>query len=143
MKKNHTHYQNAQISPPNDVVITKTRIKAEIVFGSPSTGCKGSGVCMVVPYTAMNKVLKCPHATAWISITNQQMLRFSFIKSSMTEQQIKGYFRWNLFQVFEPLSMPHFVQSRIGVYRPLIIKSGIYFVEDRGHELKVDFHLID
>lgn len=144
MKKNYTQYQNTLLSPHNDVVIKKTRIKADIVFGSPSTGCKGSGVCTVVPATQMSsKALKCPHATAWISMTNQRKLRFSFIKSSMTEQQIKCYFRWNLFQIFESVAMPLFVQNRIGPYRPMIIKSGIYHVEERMSELIVDFNLAD
>ncbi len=144
MKKNYTQYQNTLLSPQNDVVIKKTRIKADIVFGSPSTGCKGSGVCTVVPATQMgSKSLKCPYATAWISMKNKRNIRFAFIKSSMTEQQIKCYFRWNLFQVFESVAMPQFVQTRIGYHRPLIIRSGIYHVEVRTHELIVDFKLTD
>lgn len=61
----------------------------------------------------------------------------------MTEQHIKCYFRWNLFQIFESVSMPLFVQKRIGANRPLILKPGIYIVEERLHELIVDFHLLD
>jgi len=61
----------------------------------------------------------------------------------MTEQQIKCYFRWNLFQVFESVAMPLFVQNRFGTHRPLIIKSGIYHVDERMNELIVDFLLAD
>lgn len=143
MKKNHTQYQNTLVNPLSDIGIKKTRIKADIVFGSPSTGCKGSGVCMVLPATQARNALKCPHSTAWISMTNQRKLRFAFLRQSMTEQHIKCYFRWNLFQVFESVSMPLFVQKRIGASRPLILKPGIYIVEERPHELIVDFYLLD
>lgn len=61
----------------------------------------------------------------------------------MSEQQIKCYFRWNLFQIFESVAMPPFVQKRIASYRPLIIKPGIYIVEDRINELIVDFYLLE
>jgi len=74
---------------------------------------------------------------------NQRKIRFAFIKSSMTEQQIKCHFRWNLFQVFESVTMPLFVQKRIGDNYPLVLKPGIYIVEERMRELVVDFQLAD
>lgn len=143
MKKDHTQYQNTLVNPLSDIGIRKARIKADIIFGSPSTGCKGAGVCTVVPAAQVSKPIKCPYATAWISIKDQARLRFAFIKDSMSEQQIKCYFRWNLFQIFESVAMPPFVQKRIASYRPLIIKPGIYIVEDRINELIVDFYLLE
>jgi len=143
VKKNHTQYQNTLENTLSDIVIKKTRVKADIVFGSPSTGCKGSGVCTVIPIFQGRSNLKCPSATAWISMVNKKKIRFAFLKSSMTEQQIKCHFRWNLFQVFESVSMPFFVQKGIGANHQLIVKSGIYIVEERLLELIVDFNLDD
>lgn len=127
MKKEHTHYQNTQ----NKTVIdscTRLKIKAEIVFGSPSLGCKGSGVCKVLPSTVSMDAWKCSHATAWLSITNCKGVRMLFPKASMTDRQAKVYFRWHLFQVFEPVPMPGFIQKRLGMSAPLIIRPGIYQV---------------
>lgn len=139
--------KNAQITHPIAPLKIKhntarSRLKSEIVFGSLSTGCKGSGVCKVVPSDTMTTDWKCPHATAWISVTANNRLRFAFIKSSMSEQMIRRYFRWQLFQVFEPYTMPVFIEKKMKLNRKMTIAPGIYVVRETTIELIVDFNII-
>ncbi|MEZ4942638.1 MAG: hypothetical protein R3D58_17320 [Saprospiraceae bacterium] len=115
------------------------QLRSEIVFGSPSTGCKGSGVCKVVPVLTTARDWKCPHATAWISVTPEGKLRVAFQKSSLTLRQIRCYFRWQLFQVFEPFQMPYYIQQKLNASQTLIIQPGIYPVLETADELIVEF----
>lgn len=136
MKKEHAHYPNTRIQIATN---NQTKIKAEIVFGSPSMGCKGSGVCKVLPAAAASTDWKCPHATAWISIYKSNCIRMAFLKSSMTPKQINTYFRWHLFQVFESVSMPLFVEKRLHAIQGFTIRPGIYPVIDTNEFLIVKF----
>jgi hypothetical protein len=136
VKKEQTHYQNTHIQIATN---NQTKIKAEIVFGSPSMGCKGSGVCKVLSITAASTDWKCPRATAWISITKNSCVRMAFLKSSMMPRQINRYFRWHLFQVFESVSMPLFVEKRLRSIQEIVIQPGIYPVIDTDEFLIVEF----
>lgn len=140
MKNAQIRYPIAPLKIKNNTA--RSRLKSEIVFGSLSTGCKGSGVCKVVPSDTMTTEWKCPHATAWISVTTNNKLRFAFIKSSMSEQMIRRYFRWQLFQVFEPYAMPVFIEKRLKINRKMTIAPGIYTVRDSNNELIVDFNIL-
>ncbi len=136
--------KNAQIRHPDAPLKTKVnqariRLKSEIVFGSLSTGCRGAGVCKVVPARVATEDWKCLHATAWISITPNQKIRFSFIKSTLTQQMIRRHFSWRLFQVFEPFPMPLFVEKKFKTDKGLTIKPGIYSVVETTTALIVDF----
>jgi hypothetical protein len=119
--------------------VTGLKLKSEIVFGSPGLGCQGSGICKVVPANIETQHWKCPHGQAWISLTKEQKIRISFIKSTLDRRQIRRYFRWHLFQVYEPLRMPLFVESRLAAAVPLIIQPGIYQVWETDRTLIVDF----
>lgn len=136
--------KNAQLRhPPAPSKIkdnpAKIRLKSEIVFGSLSTGCRGAGVCKVVPARVATNDWKCLHATAWISITSNQKIRFSFIKSTLTQQMVRRYFSWHLFQVFEPFPMPLFVEKKLKTGNSLTIRPGIYSVIETPTALIVDF----
>lgn len=136
--------KNAQLRPPDAPLKTKVnpariRLKSEIVFGSLSTGCRGAGVCKVVPARVATNDWKCLHATAWVSITSDQKIRFSFIKSTLTQQMIRRYFSWHLFQVFEPYPMPLFIEKKLKAANNLTIRPGIYTVIETPSSLIIDF----
>jgi hypothetical protein len=118
---------------------TGVKLKSEIVFGSPALGCQGSGICKVVPAGINTEEWKCPHGQAWVSLTKEQKIRFAFIKSSMELRQMRRFFRWHLFQVYEPFRMPLFAERRLGAAVPLIIAPGIYQVWETDRTLIVEF----
>lgn len=136
--------KNAQIQHPDASLKTKInpariKLKSEIVFGSLSTGCRGSGVCKVVPARVATDDWKCPHATAWVYMVEDRKLRISFIKSTITHQMFRRYFSWHLFQVFEPFTMPLFIEKGLKKGNLLIIRPGIYTVIETPSALVVDF----
>lgn len=114
-------------------------LKSEIVFGSPGMGCQGAGICMIVPVAESPPQWKCPHASAWISVLADGKIRLSFEKSGMPDLFMKRYFRWLLFQVFEPYTIPRSIQKRLRTGWPLTIHPGIYPVQETSGHLTVDF----
>lgn len=136
--------KNAQIQNRHEVIHIKvnparTKLKLEIVFGSLSASCKGSGICKVVPFGIQTEDWKCPHASAWVYITTEARLRIEFIKHSMFQQYIRRYFRWHLFQVQEAFEMPLFVEKRLKVSEKIIVRPGVYSVKETAQKLIVDF----
>lgn len=133
------------IRPINEVNHIQTtvrhgqKIKSEIVFGSPGMGCEGSGICKVVPASMNSQSWKCPHAQAWVSLVEGNIIRFSFIKSSMDARMVRRYFRWQLFQIFEPYRLPPSLEKRLKSAHPLIISPGIYRVYETDRTMVVDF----
>ncbi len=60
----------------------------------------------------------------------------------MSEQMIRRYFRWQLFQVFEPYTMPAFIEKKLKTNRKMTIAPGIYTVRETNDELIVDFNIL-
>ena len=41
-------------------------IRTEVIFGTPSQNCIGSGICMIMSRLPVRQPLRCPHTPAWI-----------------------------------------------------------------------------
>jgi hypothetical protein len=113
-------------------------IRAQVVLGSPAAGCQDVGVCRVIPMETPWK-MKCPAVVAWISLTEENKIRFSFLLDSIPEKIIHRHFGWGLFQVIEAYPLPEFVTRFLKTGRRDILP-GIYTVGLRGDRLIVDFY---
>lgn len=116
---------------------TLKRIKTEIILGSPGMNCQGVGICKVMAYGEIF-TCKCPAATAWISLTDQNKCRFSFWKSTLDARSIKRHFGYMLFQVYEMYELPTELTSTLSP-ESLHIYPGIYPVWETPRFLIVDF----
>jgi len=101
---------------------TLKRIKSEVILGSPGMDCQGVGVCRVMAYGEPFDG-KCPVITAWMSVTAERKLRFSFWKSTMDRRLMRRHFGWQLFQVYELYELPSELTKRAR-FIPVFIRSG-------------------
>ncbi len=116
---------------------TLKRIKSEVILGSPGMDCQGVGVCRVMAYGEPFDG-KCPVITAWMSVTAERKLRFSFWKSTMDRRLMKRHFGWQLFQVYELYELPAELTKPL-LKEPGKVYPGIYPVWETSRFLIVDF----
>ena len=116
---------------------TLKRIKSEVILGSPGMDCQGVGVCRVMAYGEPFEG-KCPVITAWMSVTAERKLRFSFWKSTIERRTMKRHFGWLLFQVYELYELPAEL-TRPLTKEPVKVYPGIYPVWETSRFLIVDF----
>lgn len=107
------------------------------MFGNPSAGCQGVGICKVLSYGQRTEQ-KCPKVTAWISLTEEGKLRFSFLKSSMDKAYIRKHFGWRLFQVYTEYELSEKVVRKLGLKAAKVLP-GIYTVWETPRHLVIDF----
>lgn len=115
----------------------RKRVKTEIMFGNPSTSCQGVGICRVLSY-GQETACKCPKVTAWISVTEEGKLRFSFLKTSIEKQHIRKHFGWRLFQVYTAYELSDKIARKLGL-EAATVRPGIYTVWETPRHLVVDF----
>jgi hypothetical protein len=118
-------------------ITTQNKVKAEIMFGNPSMGCQGVGICKVLSY-GQETTNKCPKVTAWISTTVEGKLRFRFLKSSMEKSYIRKHFGWRLFQVYNTYELSEKVANKLGLLEAKVAP-GIYTVWETPRHFVVDF----
>jgi hypothetical protein len=107
--------QQERIEHTMPVPLSQTReVKMEVVFGTPSQNCIGSGVCMLMNRVPQNKPLSCPHAPARI-IYQQERLTFSFSKEEVTRLDCIARFDSPWFLVLESFEIPRATARRLGL----------------------------
>lgn len=107
-------------------------VEMEVVFGSPSQNCGGSGICMMISRLPKARVLPCPHARASVAVVGNS-LRFRFAKSQMMEQYARRYFSTGYFEVFEAYQVPLRISRSLGRLG-LMVRPGKYQVEETAQE---------
>lgn len=115
-----------------------TRLRSEVVFGSPGRGCKGSGICMVFPATVSLEHWPCPHAACYIEL-NDNGLHFDFLREQLDARFLRRHFRWGLFEVCEPYRLPLFLHRKLNTNREMVIQPGVYRVFERSDYLSICF----
>jgi len=113
------------------------RIKADVILGSPGSGCQGVGICRVMAYKEQT-TCKCKKITAWITAKESGNISISFWKSEMDPRFVRRHFGWMLFQVFEAYELPERFSNVLDCMT-VVIKPGIYSVWESPQFLTVDF----
>lgn len=118
------------------------KIRAEVIFGSPRNKCSGVGICKVITIsrTARFQIVRhsCKKTLAFITVTEQKRVKFSFLKLSMCERALATYFSDRIFIMTEKFSLPKEIVSQLGLaFRKL--PSGLYPVMETGQFLVVVF----
>ncbi len=103
-------------------------LKMEVVFGTPSQNCIGSGICMVMNRLPNRQQLRCPHAPAWLSY-EQGLLVFRFSKSEVLGEQAISRFASPWFLVQEPFQVPRHCARQLGIHMHWV-SPGVYKITD-------------
>lgn len=107
-------------------------IRMEVVFGTPSQNCVGSGVCMIMNRLPRHKNLWCPHAPAWISY-EEGRVRFRFVKSEVMREDAVTRLDSRFFLIRETVQMPRKLTTQFGLSSPWV-KPGLYPMEENSRE---------
>ena len=92
---------------PLIVPMPDLEIRMEVVFGTPSKNCEGSGICMLAYYPhAGFKGLRCPKGIAHVSVTPAKSLQFRFLKAEQADARGRAHFEGGCFLVEEPFYIP-------------------------------------
>ena len=114
-------------------------VKSEVIFGAPSEGCGGVGICRIIA-GSLNIQYKCPKVLALISLTEEGKIKMKFAKSSMQPRFMKRHFRWLLFQVMEPYAVPDMLLRKLNPeLQDFTINPGIYQVWETRDWMIVEF----
>lgn len=116
-------------SPSLPVSLAQIReISMEVVFGTPSQNCIGSGICMLMNRLPHHQQLQCPHAPAWISFV-QGSLVFRFSKVEVTRKDAVSRFNDSWFLVEESFKLPRYSARHLGL--PVEwVRPGMYAMEE-------------
>jgi len=113
----------------------------EVVFGTPSRNCSGTGICMIASQLPQGHIIPCPHAPAIIHCDPLgHELVFRFRKQRLPDMVVQDYFSSNIFVVEEAFSLP---QRLIRMWDLPIgsIPPGRYFLEEYSREWRLYFPL--
>jgi hypothetical protein len=116
----------------NPSVFPFLEMKAEVVFGSPSQNCGGSGICMMISRLPRTRVLPCPHAPAFVAVVGNT-LRFRFLKDQTMEPYAQRYFSKGYFEVMEGYRLPLSISRGLGMFG-VGVMPGKYRVEETAQE---------
>lgn len=116
-------------------------IKMEVVFGTPSQNCIGSGVCMVMSRLPRTQALHCPHAPAWISYQSGR-LDFRFRKNEVLREDAIRRFGSPFFLVNEAFCLPRLATRPLGLPSAWV-SPGVYSIEHTALDWIIGFNLIN
>ncbi len=135
-----TLLQQKQLVPSLPISLFQTKeIRMEVVFGTPSQNCIGSGICMVMNRLPPN--LRCPNAPVWVSYENG-MLAFRFLKSEMLREDAQSRFESPWFFVEESFQLPRYTARRLGMTTHWV-SPGLYPIGDTAKDWVLAFHPLD
>lgn len=112
-------------------------VGAQVILGSPSAGCRGVGVCRVVPLSTRLQ-FECPLLPVKLGFVQGGRLKFLFEKASLTAEIKTRHFSAGVFQVSAGYSLPKFICRQLGCITHRI-EPGIYAVMESDRYLAVEF----
>lgn len=81
--------------------------EVEVVFGTPSRHCIGSGICLIAKRSAARGKIDCPHAPALLSVMRQrQLLLLSFPMALTQDARARDLLNQPLLQLEESVRFP-------------------------------------
>jgi hypothetical protein len=146
----NTASANTYLPTTTSISSTPFRFSCTINFGRRSKDCTGFGICSIVISTEMAPPDRASGncATGTADLVNGQ-LSIAFKKSSMSRETIAKFFPNGKFvveedyQVAQEIISPRDPASGQATgrrqYQPLIIRKGVYNVQDSGDLLTVKF----
>lgn len=115
-------------------------VEMEVVFGTPSKNCSGTGICMIASLFPQEYTIPCPHAPAIIHCVPNQELVFRFRKHRLCDRAAQAYFSAGFFLVEEPFALPQRLIRQWAL--PIdTIPPGRYLLEEYSGEWRLYFPL--
>lgn len=132
-------YQTLAPPPIPITLVSPLELRMEVVFGTPSQNCIGSGICMVMHHLPQRYPLYCPHAPALISYQQGQLI-FRFVKAEIYRSDAADRFCGSWFEVNEEFRMPKSTAKRLGMPSEWV-RPGSYLIEENAKEWQMRFEV--
>lgn len=131
--------ESLELRKPTLISDSVREAEVEVVFGTPSRNCEGSGICMVTGRFPPGYTISCPHARAILYCDEQNReLVFRFPKRYLSARAKERLFTDEKFLVEEPFRIPLKLvrQWKLpGRYIP----TGRYLIEVYSNEFRLYF----
>ena len=145
---NNTVYANTYGTITPTISANKFTITITINFGRRSLGCSGTGICSIIISAELN-AQPMSNGAKGVAEMKDGKLVMTLNKNSMTREALAKYFANNKFsveedyQVAENIVSPRDPASGQATgrrqYQPVVIRKGIYNVQDNGSILTIVF----
>jgi hypothetical protein len=135
-------HSNLEILHPALLLSAPIReVEMEVVFGTPSRNCSGTGICMIASRLPQGHDIPCPHAPAIIHCDpSGHEIVFRFRKQRLNDRVVQEYFSSSYFLVEEAFSLPQRLVRMWGL--PMSsIPPGRYSLEEYSREWRLYFPL--
>lgn len=113
----------------NTLASKRNCLRAQIIFGSPTKGCEGMGVCKVFPHGVDMARFACPSAPAWLSFSERSGFCMTFLRHELSQDIYARYFASPLFLVEYSCPIPTRMSNRLGMPGPFSIGPGQYHIQ--------------
>ena len=113
-------------------------LQMEVVFGTPSSACAGSGVCKMLPAGfSISKPIACPTFMVRAQFTSTTVI-LSLSTNQLTSEQWSFWFNSTYFIVEEDFTIPAWIRRKLQS-APLTIRAGCYPVLKNGGQIALVF----
>ena len=152
--KNYSTYQSAQgtgrrydpfgnmLQPMRETTSVKS-MSCDVVFGSPSNDCRGTGICKITARKSRPDIptrRDCKSAKAlFISGENGNSLSMVFAREMLCVQIWRTHLRHGVLTLQEPCKIPLDIMRGIGL-KFNTISPGQYAVEELEGRYRIKFH---
>ena len=95
---------------------TQIKVKSEVVFGSPSQNCSGSGICFVAAYRPYRPLRwSCPRTLSLLSSDNPYRFSMHFRREDLSPDLQQKYFNSPVFCIEEPVMLAKSLCKSLGL----------------------------
>ena len=122
-----TQWAEIVFSPP---MIMPQRVRSEVIFGTPSKNCSGSGICILTQHRAAHPVVcVCPKALAWFSMdVEARLIILEFEWSELSTEIQQKYFSQSYFLMDESVKVPQMIVKKWKISEKVHLQSGLHVV---------------
>lgn len=113
-------------------------LQMEVVFGTPSSSCAGSGVCKMLPAGfSISKPIPCPSFKVRAKFTSTTVI-LSLSTNQISSEQWAFWFKSTYFIVEEDFTVPKWIRREL-CFSPSTIRAGCYPILQSGSRIALVF----
>lgn len=106
-------------------------INSQVIFGTPSRDCSGSGICKIYTIHAAKRLqIACEMVPARLAVSDQDLL-ISFSEADCTESLRQKQFRGIHFWIEEAFQLPVWLAQKLDI-PATVIPSGGYLIQRKN-----------
>lgn len=118
-------------------------VPAEIIFGTPSEGCKGHGICMLLPEGTLAQTSCHRFKALFVKVSYPlPALRLHIPTTQLSQEVLESQFSRSCFLMQEELELPGFLSKGLGLQERCLIPSGSLPLNRSKNLISIDLPII-